>query len=376
MGGKLSCFLKKYEERFVEPIQGVKRKSDDNRLILMRDILDKTSFRLMVLGVNWVGDAVLSLSTLQAVRNQFSQIKIFVLAPEQTKDVYALSPAVEHVLSKSFSREKKISSKNSLTLCFPLSFRSAWTLWKGGWPNRIGYGSEGRSFLLNRVVDYERWKSKKLHQSTYYKELAESVFGTLPDLDPALSVPTEKKDMARDFLRKHHMEDLFLVGINPGAYYGAAKMWPPEFYKDIVRRILEEMPEAGIVLFSGEKDRWVTREIASELPPDRVASTDGAVPLSESIALLSLCRYVVTNDSGMMHLGGALGLPGAALFGPTDPVATGPMGGRTRIFHFPVRCSPCFLRYCPIDHRCMRSLTPDLIWPTIREDLEKLKRIT
>lgn len=95
----------------MEPIQGVKRKSDDNRLILMRDILDKTSFRLMVLGVNWVGDAVLSLSTLQAVRNQFSQIKIFVLAPEQTKDVYALSPAVEHVLSKSFSREKKISSK-------------------------------------------------------------------------------------------------------------------------------------------------------------------------------------------------------------------------------------------------------------------------
>ena len=229
---------------------------------------------------------------------------------------------------------------------------------------------------MNRSIDYAHWKNKSLHQSTYYKELAESVFGTLPELDPVLSVPAEKRDMAWDFLRTHHLEDLVLVGINPGAYYGAAKMWPPEYYKDFIQRILNHIPDVGIVFFSGEKDRWVAREISSGLPKDRVVSTDGKLSLSDSIALLSLCRYVVTNDSGMMHLGGALGLPGAAIFGPTDPVATGPMGGRTRVFRFPVRCSPCLLRYCPIDHRCMRSLTPDLIWPTIREDLEKLKRIT
>jgi heptosyltransferase-2 len=329
---------------------------------------------LAVLGVNWIGDAVLSLPTLQAIRSLFPEKNITIIAPKQTEDVYKCSPVVNEVLSIQSQPKRNYKKANSISMCFPLSFRSAFTLWKGGWPNRIGYGAEGRSFLLTRAIDYERWKSKKLHQSTYYKELAESVFGTLPDLDPVLSVSQEKQDLARDFLRKHHMETLFLVGINPGAYYGAAKMWPPEYFQDLVRRILKDFPDSGIVLFSGEKDRWVTREIALGFPQDRLVSTDGTLPLSDSIALLSMCRYVVTNDSGMMHLGGALGLSGAAIFGPTDPVATGPMGGRTRVFRFPVRCSPCLLRYCPIDHRCMRSLTPEAIWPTIREDLDNLRR--
>lgn len=349
--------------------------SHSDRMVEQKRFFQSKTSEVIVYGVNWIGDAVMSLPTLQAIRIQFPQTIITVLAPLQTRDVYALSPSVDNVLPNSAHWKEDFSKKNILTLCLPLSFRSAWTLWKGGWSNRVGYKSEARSFLLSRSLDYGSWRSRNLHQSTYYRELAESVLGALPDLNPVLSVPPEKQEKARKFLGIHHLEGAFLVGINPGAYYGAAKMWPPEYYKTLVHRILEDMPEAGILLFSGEKDRWVTREIASAFPPDRVVSTDGAVSLSESIALLSLCRYVVTNDSGMMHLGGALGIPGTALFGPTDPVATGPMGGRTRVLQFPVRCSPCFLRYCPIDHRCLRSLTPDTIWPTIKGDLENLRRM-
>ena len=235
---------------------------------------------LAVLGVNWIGDAVLSLPTLQAIRSLFPEKNITIIAPKQTEDVYKCSPVVNEVLSIQSQPKRNYKKANSISMCFPLSFRSAFTLWKGGWPNRIGYGAEGRSFLLTRAIDYERWKSKKLHQSTYYKELAESVFGTLPDLDPVLSVSQEKQDLARDFLRKHHMETLFLVGINPGAYYGAAKMWPPEYFQDLVRRILKDFPDSGIVLFSGEKDRWVTREIALGFPQDRLVSTDGTLSLS------------------------------------------------------------------------------------------------
>ena len=337
-------------------------------------IFGKIPSRLYVYGVNWIGDAVMSLSTLQAIRSQFPETFISVLASCQTQDVYGLSPVVDEVLPVLSRPGKAFSKRNAVSLCFPLSFRSAWTLWKGGWPNRIGYAFEGRSLLLSRALDYTGWKRRGQHQSTYYRELAESVYGPLEASDPVLSVPPEEREKARKFLREQHLDGRFLVAVNPGAYYGAAKMWPPDSYADLIRHILDCDPDIGVVLFSGEKDRWVTRDIASRVSSSRVVSIDGVLKLPVSVALLSLCHYVLSNDSGMMHLGGALGLPGAALFGPTDPVATGPMGGRTRILRHPVRCSPCFLRYCPIDHRCMLSLTPDVIWPTIREDLENVRR--
>jgi heptosyltransferase-2 len=340
----------------------------------MTSVFGKIPDRLYVYGVNWIGDAVLSLPTLQAIRRQFPETFISVLASTQTVDVYGLSPVVDEVFPVLSRSGKAFSKENAVSLCFPLSFRSAWILWKGGWPNRIGYAFEGRSLLLSRALDYAGWKMKGQHQSTYYRELAESVYGPLAESDPVLSAPPEEREKARKFLRDQHLEGRFLVAVNPGAYYGAAKMWPSGFYADLVRRILDDDPDIGVVLFSGEKDRWVTRDIAASVSASRVVSIDGALKLPESVALLSLCHYVLSNDSGMMHLGGALGLPGAALFGPTDPVATGPMGGRTRILRHPVRCSPCFLRYCPIDHRCMLFLTPDLIWPTIREDLDNLRR--
>ncbi|MHB8422227.1 MAG: lipopolysaccharide heptosyltransferase II [Leptospirales bacterium] len=324
---------------------------------------------LYVYAVNWIGDAIISLAALEGIKERFPDIPITVLPSPRTSDVYRLSPAISSVLSSEDKMERRIFGSTSFTLCFPLSFRSAWNLWRLGLPNRVGYASEGRSIFLNQTLDYPKWKNKHLHQASYYRELAESVLGPLPVKLPRLSIPTDLQEKARQFLSKNRNEDSFQIAINPGAFFGSAKMWPTRYYQVLIRQILNEIPNSSVVLFSGEKDKYVTREIASAVNSPRVVSTDGQLPLKESIALLSRCQYLVSNDSGMMHIGAALGMKGMALFGPTDPVATGPLSEEIRILSHRVSCAPCFLRECPIDHRCMEFLTPETVFPILRKDI-------
>lgn len=315
----------------------------------------------------------MSLSTIEGIRQKFSNRTIHVLSSRLTKDVYALSPAVD--LVEDLENGQIFSgTQESLMIILPLSFRSALTVWMKRFPNRIGYASEGRSLLLTKALDYQMWKSRHLHQSSYYRELAESVLGSLPVLSPRLVLPEKLLNHSRAFLEKNNMKKDPLIAVNPGAYYGSAKMWPVFSYISLIQKILEALPRAGIILFSGEKDSHVTREIMSRIGNSRLISTDGKLQLSESIGLLSCCHYLISNDSGMMHLGAALDMKGIAFFGPTDPVTTAPQSGKIRILREPVRCSPCFLRYCPIDHRCMELLTPEYVWDTIREEVIALER--
>ena len=325
---------------------------------------------LYVYAVNWIGDAIISLATLEGIREKFPDLPVTVLASPRTSDVYQMSPSVSSVLPSENNSTNRISkSTTSSTLCFPLSFRSAWNLWRLGFPNRVGYASEGRSVFLNQRLDYSRWKDKHLHQSTYYRELAESVLGPIPVKLPRLSIPPDLEDKTRQFLSINRIVDSYRIAINPGAFFGSAKMWPTRYYQSLIRQILNEIPNSSVILFSGDKDKHVTREISQSVNSPRVVSTDGHLPLKESIALLSRCRYLVSNDSGMMHIGAALGMKGIALFGPTDPVATGPLSEETRILSHRVSCAPCFLRECPIDHRCMEFLTPESVFPVLEKDV-------
>ena len=330
--------------------------------------------KIYIYGVNWIGDAIISLSALEGIRQKSPEIPIIVLSPPRTSQIYELSPAVTSVITFGNGKLPKTpQGKSSVVLCFPLSFRSAWNLWRSGFKNRVGYGSEGRSFLLNRIIDYKNWKNKHLHQSTYYRELAEAVLGPIP-LEPSrLRISSELLNKGQQFLLSNHVQDHFRIAINPGAYFGSAKMWPIRFYKTLIGKILEEFPNTAIILFSGEKDRHVTREIFEAFHSPNIISTDGSVPLNESIAILSQCHYLVSNDSGMMHIGAALEMKGVSIFGPTDPFATGPMSKEIRVLSHQVSCSPCFLRECPIDHRCMEFLTPEKVFLEIKDDMMEQK---
>ena len=167
--------------------------------------------------------------------------------------------------------------------------------------------------------------------------------------------------------------DEMLIAVNPGAFFGSAKTWPSSYFVSLLSRLLEDHSSIRIILFSGKKDREKADVLETALPKEKVFPLQGKTSLPDSLAILSGCDYLLTNDSGMMHMGAALGIPGTVFFGPTDPVATGPLGGTIRVQSHHVTCAPCLLRECPIDHRCMTGLAWETVHGPIVDDLRKIQ---
>ena len=316
-------------------------------------------------GLNWIGDAVLSLGALQGLKKARPGIHVTVGAPPATAGVYRLSDAVDAVIAP----PPLLSGvRFEAAVILPRSFRSAWeSVFLS--ERRIGFASEGRSLLLTDPLDYRRWKERHLHQSTYYESLLKALDPGTRFEPPRFDFSGEALGEARQRLRTLVPEGERVLAVNPGAFYGRAKTWPTHHFVTLLEQLLSEDAGLHALLFSGAADRPMAQEILRCLPHPRLHSVAGMISIEESAALLSFCDALVTNDSGMMHLGAAAGIPGVALFGPTDPVATGPVspekGHGIRILSVPTACAPCLLRECPIDHRCMERLLPDMVLPEI-----------
>ena len=312
-------------------------------------------------GLNWIGDAVLSLGALQGLKRDRPGIHVTVGAPSATAGVYRLSGAVDSVIAP----PSLLSGiRFDAAVILPRSFRRAWeSVFLS--ERRIGFASEGRSLLLTDTLDYRRWKERGLHQSTYYESLLQALAPETRFEPPRFVFSDGALAEARQRLRGLVPEGDRVLAVNPGAFYGRAKTWPTHHFVRLLELLLPEDAGLHAILFSGAADRPLAQEILRRLPHPRLHSVAGTLSLEESAALLSLCDALVTNDSGMMHLGSAAGRPGVALFGPTDPVATGPVSPSTgpgiRVLSVPTACAPCFLRECPIDHRCMERLLPETV---------------
>lgn len=326
----------------------------------MKEALPKNG-RLYVRGLNWIGDAVLSLGALQGLKKVRPDLHVTVGAPPATDGVYRLSAAVDAVGPPPRLRSGR---RFDAAMILPRSFRSAWeSVFLSD--RRIGFASEGRSLLLTQVLDYQGWKRTHRHQSTYYETLVRALDPGAAFEPPVFFFSETALSGARLRLRSFVGEGEQAVAVNPGAFYGRAKTWPSHHFVRLLDDLFDALPSLHAILFSGEADRPLAQEIERRLPRPRLHSVAGELSLPESAALLSLCDALVTNDSGMMHLGSATGRPGVALFGPTDPVATGPVspvsGRGISVLSVPTACAPCLLRECPIDHRCMERLAPERV---------------
>jgi heptosyltransferase-2 len=154
---------------------------------------------------------------------------------------------------------------------------------------------------------------------------------------------------------------LILLGLNPGAEYGPAKRWPAERFAAVARAVSRKHGNCAWLAFGGAGDWQLCGDIA-RLAGEGVMNLAGKTSLRQLMALLKLCRVVLTNDSGPMHVAAALGTPVVVPFGSTSPELTGPgLPGdpRHRLLKSTAPCSPCFRRLCPIDFRCMTGITPD-----------------
>jgi heptosyltransferase-2 len=326
--------------------------------------------RLVIRAPNWLGDAVMALPAMSAVRQAHPQSIIAVAAIPAVAPLFLeqTSAAVNEVITLEPDRERDLLRAGGFdaVLLLPNSFRSAWSARRAGIPQRWGYAAGLRSALLTRAVRRTR---DRVHQSTYYSNLVHGLDMPVGGTPPRVRVTARTASRAATLLDDAGVAaGATIVGLAPGAAYGYAKRWPPARVAELIARLARERG-AVCVLGGAAGDRESGREIESALPSGiRVVNLIGRTDLRVFAGILARCRAFVSNDSGAMHLAAALGVPVTAIFGPTDERVTAPLGDHDVLLH-PVFCRPCMLRECPIDHRCMKGVSVDSVFQAVSRHL-------
>jgi heptosyltransferase II len=343
--------------------------------------------RLVIRAPNWLGDAMMALPAMGAVRTAFGGAHIAVAAIPSIAPIFEEETSAEQnsviVLPGPSGESRALAAGGfDAILLLPNSFRSAWAARRASIPERWGYSSGLRRMLLTRAIRRPRGR---VHQSTYYLELVRAL--EAPDGDFAARVVVRPATLARaDALLAAHgigpdAGGPRLVGFAPGAAYGHAKRWPPRMMTETIARLSRE---SGVrcLLVGSAGDRDAGREIESSLPPDvRAVNLIGRTDLRLLAGVITRCSAFVSNDSGAMHLAAAIAVPVVAIFGPTDERVTSPLGGTDRsgqlvapdVLTHPVFCRPCMLRDCPIDHRCMKRITVDAVVAVVNRRLTPIR---
>ncbi len=312
--------------------------------------------KILVRATNWVGDAVMSLPALRALRESFPRAEISILAKPWVADIYRREPFCDHLIPfvSVFRAARELRRMRfECAILLQNAFEAAAIAFLAGIPERIGYARDGRSLLLTRAIPVPRTGEIPPHERFYYLELLwrAGILDRRPenDLIRLDGAPLAREAGAERF-RALGLGDV-VVGVSPGAAFGSAKRWLPERFAEAANRVAQELG-ATVAIFGSKEERELCARVTAEIKaPAR--NFAGETSLSEFIDLAAACRVYLTNDSGAMHIASALGVPTVAVFGATNDVTTGPTGPLARVVREPVECSPCQRRECPIDHRCM-----------------------
>lgn len=327
--------------------------------------------RLVIRAPNWLGDAVMALPALAAVRAGLPDANITIaaipaVAPVFEEETSAAPDAVLTLPDRKREAATLAEGKFDAALLLTNSFRSAWTVKRAGIPERWGYAANLRGWLLTTRIRKPR---ERVHQSRYYAALVAGLGFEAAESLPKVSVRPDTARRAAELLGKHNLTaSTRLVGFAPGAAYGYAKRWPPPRVADVMSRVSTTLG-AVPVLLGAAGDREAGREIESLVPAGTAfVNLIGRTDLRQLAGILARCSAFVSNDSGAMHLAAAVGVPVTAVFGPTDERVTAPLGDHDVILQ-KVFCRPCMLRDCPIDHRCMKRISSDQVFDSLASRL-------
>jgi heptosyltransferase-2 len=315
--------------------------------------------RIAVIGLNWLGDAVMSEPCLRALKNAYPDADITVVTKRPFAPLYECIPSVHGTLGWANESERKnihvpLRDGNfDLAVILPRSFRSAIGPWKAKIPTRLGYSADFRSWFLNRRVKRSK-DVLAIHRVGYYLRLLLELGIDAPITAPALTVP----DADRAWVDGQIAPDTAsLIAFNPGATYGLAKQWFPERYAEVARNTIDSH-DAQVVIVGGPAEAELGGRVAAMIDrPDRVLDLSGKTSIPQLAGVLQRADLLVTNDTGPMHVAAAVDTPIVAIFGSTDPTTTPPYGDRNSIVRHKVDCSPCLLRECPLEgHPCMTGV--------------------
>ena len=335
--------------------------------------------RVLIIAPQWIGDAVMT----EPLVNDWAQsgFEVSVAALPHIAPVFRAMQGVEHVVEWSFERKKIELNKRLETarhlrghfeVCVvcPNSFKTALIPWFARIPERVGYVGELRRWLLTKALP-NPYRNHRGSMVGFYKALGPP--HTAPTLarankkstdERALDVPHlhVEEALIQKAISLHHLIRGEYTVIAPGAEYGPAKRWPIEYFAELGHRVCET--GGTVVILGGSADRVVAEQIkiyseekAQELT-GKIQNLAGETLLSEAIALIAGAKCIVSNDSGLMHIGAALRVPQVAIFGSSSPLHTPPLSAQAKVLWLSLPCAPCFKRICPLGHtNCLKGIT-------------------
>jgi heptosyltransferase-2 len=330
-----------------------------------------------VLAPNWLGDAVMALPAIADVRRHFGSARLVVAARASVAALFGLVPGVDGVVTLRWrgrlsdrsgieadiaSLQTSCGSMPGVALLLPNSFATAWLTRRANMIERWGYATDWRQRLLTRSVHAPK---VSMHQGHYYQHLVRELGIPSGPLEPVVDVTETDRSRAAQLLSAAGWDgEEPLVTMAPGAAYGTAKRWLPRHFAQLISTLMQTRGVRTALVGSAADAETVRLIEAHGVTAARPIDLTGKTSLRELAGVLAVSSACVSNDSGAMHLAGAIGTPLVALFGPTRETETAPLtraGGRRDVVLNPVWCRPCMLRECPIDHRCMKGLAPERV---------------
>jgi lipopolysaccharide heptosyltransferase II len=323
------------------------------------------SFRILIRSSNWLGDAVMSVPAVRAIKNGRPDARVTVAAPVNIAPMWKLVPEVDTIISlpndSLLPAVSLLKRRNfDVAILFPNSLRVALESWLSGIPRRVGYRGHWRRLLLNQTVREPRKPGPPEHHSLRFLRIARECGAETPNAQPLPQTSNIKLQTSK-------------LGLCPGAEYGPAKRWLPERFAEVAAKVSAQS-SAQWILFGTKNDMAIGDQIATAIG-DHCVNRIGRTTLDQLIDELRECRLVLTNDTGTMHLAALLGVPVVAIFGSTEPRVTGPLGAGHIILRHHVECSPCFLRECPIDFRCMKAVRSEEVADAVLSILGEKRQI-
>ena len=335
--------------------------------------------RILIVAPSWVGDAVLAQPLFKRLHERHADLTLDVLAPPWTRALFARMPEINSSIDSPFRHgelalRRRYALGRSLAahrynqaIVLPNSFKSALIPCFAGIPLRTGFVGEARWGLLNDA----RWLDKQALPLMVerFALLAEAAGDAIKRPRAAAQLKVEHAQRAAT-LRKLGLDPRHPVAVLcPGAEYGPAKRWPPEYFAELARKLAASGCE--VWLAGSPQDAPVGDEVA-RAGGNACINLCGKTTLAEAIDVLSCAALIVSNDSGLMHIAAALDKPLTAIYGSSSPAFTPPLCARAQIVRLDLPCSPCFQRECPLGHfNCMRQLTAQQVWERI--DFDKIR---
>ena len=342
----------------------------------MNPINSKNSIKsIVVRGANWVGDSIMTIPALRELSRIFPDAEIVLHTRTWAEGIFRDADFLDRIIpfdlggskiKDTVAQSDTLRKQNfDLAILFPNSFESAFTARLAQIPKRIGYSKDLRGLLLTDPIAVPDWKDK-LHEVFYFINLIAEVerrfVGSstvgLGDPDSTLQISDERKAEARSILENQGINPAKkIVALGTGSTNSRAKRWGAQNYAKLNDRLQSEF-DADVILVGSPDETGIAAEVQklSIKPPiDMIGKTS----IAEAAAVLSVVDLMVSNDMGLAHIAPAVGTKTAVIFGPTNPITTRPFSENAVIVRHDVECSPCMLRDCPIDHRCMTRISVD-----------------